>query len=114
MTAVRPDDVGYFPPLHTPFSGDVALGNVTQWRMQLLRTSQYGIALHVIHYGLAVFGPAAVGPAEVGEAFPDMFPGDRMNVADFINDQLSLRTVHPRFGFYRRDLASTQPDGDCP
>jgi len=96
---IRPDAENRFPMCETPFFGDVALGNMTQWRMQFLRTQNWGMALHIQRMGLAVFGPGVVLAETVRKAFPKMLPGDAGNVADFINDQLAV-PVLGRFGSY--------------
>lgn len=109
---VRPNKAGYFPELPSPFAGDVALGNMTQWRMQFVRSGSFGIALHIRSHGLAIFNKL-VSPADVCAAFPKLHDGDSKNVADFINDQLDALGLGPleaRVGNYIPSLTDLRPD----
>lgn len=101
---IRPNMDHIFPVIPSPWHGEVALGNGTQWRMQLLRSSDYGIALHVVRWGLAVFN-GQVSAAKVRKYMPKIIEGDATNLADFLNDQLhgpSLRVA--RVGYYFPNL----------
>ena len=101
---IRPNKRGQFPLLATPFSGQVALGNGTQWYMQVIRSDD-NMALHVPRHGITAFKTTrAITPKDVTKVFPKMESGDVKNMADFLNDQLFANI--PRSGNYFADLTA--------
>lgn len=101
---IRPDHHGHFPFLETPFRGQVALGNGTQWRVQMLRSiNQNALAVQVSRYGLATFRRPA-RPTRVMERLSLPSTPDSRNMSDFINDQMVAWQNAPRMGSYMPEL----------
>lgn len=102
MTTHRPNVEGRFERLALPFYGAVALGNGTQYRISAFRQGSR-LVVGIETHGTYTFG-AFVHWAYAAEKL-QLLQSDAENVADWINDQLSI-SPELRQGRYEPDLTS--------
>jgi hypothetical protein len=78
-----------FHKLDLPFSGQIALGNMTQWEFYMSNNGKTIYVSILNMYSSGVFDiNSYVTSEKVRAVLPDLMLGDAGNVADLINSQL--------------------------
>ena len=101
QTVIRPTKPGVFPVLEEGFH-DIALGNMTQFRIAFLRKGVRGLFVGVEGKGCYSFA-TQVDPGYVKEKLR-VLEGDAENIADLINCQVVQGEPRKVFGYYHEKL----------
>lgn len=99
---IRPNSQGFFPDVfqtaRAHFSGEVALGNGTQYRIRMFWHMEW-LVVAVLEKGAYEFD-GYVHPNYLMEKLNLRYMGDAENLADFINDQFQNKDPKRRNGSY--------------